>query len=307
MFVDAGVESKSYARNNQLNWQSPYASFSFNRGAEKFGLTIGGYIREGHSLATEFDEDSDERIVIDSWQSGREIELTASLNKFFEQIRYEYTTCQYEHETGLTSNNEKHDIAFINNFKVSPKTMIFSEFDYGFIDYPESQSDSDYSRYLLGVKGKISDKVNGLIKGGYSFRNFDDNNLEQKKSLYTQIDLIYDATQKLDFLLKVYNSYDTSTQTDVSSVKNTNLSLGCSYLPLASKKVLLKLIVDYSGTEYEADNRKDDVYSTNLTADYSLKKWLTVGCGYGFLNKASSLASSEYTTNTVTFKLTARF
>ncbi len=307
LLLDASAEIKQYTDHKEFDNQNPILQGLYTRGLGKYSFSVDGFVKKQQAAVSDLDDPAvDDKLFIDYWKYHGGFEFEADFKRLFEEIQYTYEDYRYDKAYGLTSNLEKHGLAFLNNLKVSPKTLLLVEYDHGWIDRTESQNDSQYNRYLAGFRGKLLDKVAGSFKAGYEERGFEEAEVKDEGTPYANVDLLYRATERLTYYLESERGFNVPLQTEEDVVTNTSVSLGCRYTPGTSKKLLLAARGSYTDAEYNS-GRNNDIYNAEFRADFKFKPWLTLGAGYTFRNLLSNRDDAEYTNNISSVRLLAEF
>lgn len=304
IYLNGGMESLRYARENQFNDQTPYGrgSFRFNLGRMDF-YTYADAKRNRNSTSSLNEEDLKE--FIDSWQYNYGQDFKLDLNKVDLELQYNHVEYSYLGAEVKMSNHTRNVLAMRDSFKISPKTKVFVEYAHGWIDYNKNTASNwDYDKYWIGLNGKISPKINGLVKLGYTFTKA--KNVKDINGKGANIQLTYKASPRLNYRIDLVNAIGDPNLLSDSVTRSKGASLGLSYLPPWVKKLRLNTDVSYwqRGTDYQT---RDNFFQLTCTPEYMLKRWLKISLAYNFEQRMSKTKSHEYTNNTLDLKVTAEF
>jgi predicted porin len=222
-------------------------------------------------------------------------EFTASWGRFPWSLSYRRTESKFEEEYKNSDSTE--DVFKITPaFKVSPKTEIFCEYNRGKITYPERQDrDYDYSKYLVGARGKVTSKITGIVKFGWGAYDYESGNNADTEEIDTS--LSYRLSKR--FLLSAIagTSIKASTYADNDSSKNKYIGLSGRYFPPFNKKLTLKGSMKFTNVSLSDTDREDDMLALRLGAEYGFNKNLALSLEYEHAKRESTDSSSGYVSN----------
>lgn len=231
---------------------------------------------------------------------------------------YSFKDYSYESNSSKINNYSLNDI----NFTVYAKTRFLPKAQFLFETNIETQnsykaspdvmySDSSYEDYKLyfGIKGRIRNRLNGLLKIGYELRHYDKQIAPNTSN--TRNNLIYSA--ELNYLYsKKTTLYFSSYLNDVAGgsyrghgmQKRYYYSLWCKYF--IGKFTYLAPRIYYMVDEY-------DVGGTAATPGFSFEtkyspyKWIDVTLKYDWLYRDSDLSGNSYKNNVLSLGANMRF
>ena len=303
-FAEAGVISKQYAELDEYNVENPYFDLSLRHGLGRLSLNLGySFIMEQASF-TDLSLTASGGFV-DYFKHSPRLELNVDLNRFLLELAYSYDLNAYDEGDFRASSSYKEDIVSLTGLvKIFPKTYAFLEYDRRWKGYYKGGPVERYhDEYWLGVRGKISPKIRGLIKFGYEQGHFPQ---EDKSSSTVNIKLNYKASQRLICNLEVERGVGASLVSADELNLNQYFGLGLTYLPPFNKKLRLNAKVSIDSNEYQS-GREDKKHSFVLASQYNLSKWFTIAGEYKFSQKASNSTAAEYENNIMSLKLTTKF
>jgi len=202
-------------------------------------------------------------------------------------------------------------------YNIAPKTTLILETDLGMIDYTSKlSSDSFYVEPLIGVQGKITNKIVANLRGGYRYQNY------KKSDLVINTDYSsfvvrggVDFTPTKDDLVNVVverNSYE-------STYKNMNYYSGTftklSYTHNFGKDLSITPYGSYEINDYPKETtesgatkyRCDQLFDVGATAQYFMKEWISFEGGYTYKGKSSNFSEFDYGDNRVTLAVTVGY
>ncbi len=192
--------------------------------------------------------------------------------------------------------------------RASPKTrgllqVIYSDYDYTNQDetpdfLPDRGSlDSTEMRYLAGVEWDATAKTNGTFRFGWLDKNFDKSSDREDYSDPIWMAHVFWTPRFTDqfglgYSRNVYEKlyYDEVHDDDFVQVALAKASWNRSWGPRLSSGVNLYRAWD----DYTPSGRSDDRYGAGATVRYVLNRWATIGLGYWFQKRDSSLPEHDY-------------
>jgi hypothetical protein len=153
----------------------------------------------------------------------------------------------------------------------------------------------------LTAKGQLTEsgKLNGNIRVGYSRYHYD--SAANDTDLSYSINLSHTLTERLSHSLTL--SRDVTASSTNSQMASKNYTYGVAYN--ASEDLNFNLSATKS--DVFASTSQVDTYIYNLGADYKYSKHLSFQASYGLNDSTSSVAASNYTSNTFTLSAAFRY
>lgn len=205
--------------------------------------------------------------------------------------------------------------AYIN---ISPKTSLFVEYVFGKFRYDENSTnqDSEYSQWRAGIKGTITPKLTGIIKGGYKETDYDDTRTINGR----------DYRGGTAFVRIVYKVKERSSITfygDRTSVESTYLTNNY-YVENKAGGIIdhqLTKRIFFTGEGFfgkntypeeltdggKTEKRKDRVQGANTELRFKVFEWLSLHGGYRYSRKNSNFTRYEYKNNIYSAKIAVMF
>jgi len=300
----AGVSFKGYSEHDEHNVANPYFDFLFSHGLGRFALVLDYEFLKDQETLTDVSTTAAEGFV-DYFEHHPRLELNVDLNRFLWELAYEHQERAYrEDEFKATHNYEEDTFSFAGSLKIFPKTYLFLEYDRRWKDYNKGgRVDRDHDEYWLGLKGKISSKIKGLIKFGYEEGHFPE---EDKSSSAVNINLNYAVSRRLSYNLEIEQGIGTSVVGADELDSSQSLALRCAYLPPFNKRMLLRAKVSFDFEEYDS-GREDKSYGLVLSSEYKLREWLKAIAEYEFKKEDSDITLAQYKNNIVSLRLNLEF
>ena len=188
-------------------------------------------------------------------------------------------------------------------YHLTPKTDLFGEFDYGWVDVAEGD-DQQFENVSLGLRGKITSKIRGQIEVGYENRDFSGPTpAPSVAAVVAKVSLHADFSRHTFADLVVSRQISPSTTNADTSVTATRADL------TVNQKIYREKFLVYAGGAYEHDdygqdgsvgvNRQDDIVEGRVGAKYFATKWLEFGVSYRYQYDRSTASSVTFDQNLV--------
>lgn len=272
----------------------------------KWYLGLGYQVTSTRSLGSEVSTSAADDTT-EYWRDSYTLKFGTNWEKIPWEIKYTEEDTSYD-EKYQSSDILSKNISLTQYFRASPKTYFLLNYNHGINDYPNRETSGtggESDTLSLGIKGKISSKVNGIATFGQQI--YDPDSSEQDKKTDTVgIELDYDVTQRLKSSLTATKGIVATEYASDDYVTTDKVGLSFNYLPPFSPKLKLGLKVSFAKDEYDT-GRKEDTYSFGGGFEHSLRKWLTLIGTYKFTERKSDLDSQEYQNNIISLKLVAKF
>ncbi len=216
--------------------------------------------------------------------------------------------------------SDRDDVTLNLNYRVLPKTSVFLEGGWTRTTYPSRgllNSDNDLYRVWIGARTTPAAKIVGSLKGGWSYKTFDDEQAGAPVSTYgVEGNLSYELTPRTRFSLILFRRIE-----DTQFTTTRNVAFGSSYTatggalearqlfpPRLSAYIMVGLEHDqYSEQGLFGEKRMDTLVQAGLGLDYRFMRWLTLGLNYKFTNNDSNIEGEGYRENRVMAYASAGF
>jgi len=183
-------------------------------------------------------------------------------------------------------------------YHVLPKTDIYGEFDYGWVD-EQLGEDQRYWSGSLGIRGKITSKISGRIGVGYEDNEYSGSTTNVETMVAT-VSLHGDLSPHTSADLTVERRIDPSVTVQDNSFTDTRVEF------ILNQKIYREKFLVQVGGFYERDdynpgqNRVDDVWQGRVGTRYIATKWLELGVAYHYQRDKSSENTFSFGQNVVT-------
>ncbi len=264
---------------------------------------------------------------IEHKQNNGAVIVGLELNDNFKlQAEYISDYLEYDRSKYDYLNYVKHTFGPAVYWKFSPKTSALVEYHYGVVDYfdvddgPIDKS-STFHEVMGGVTWKITGKSTGTLKGGYQWRNYDEEyttsgaKRDDKNTWVASGEIDTKFTPKTSVYLLISRSIVESTFTNNDYyVENygffritqellykLNLSLGMGY---AQNSYRFRTIDYETGKKIR---RKDKIFDAKVNLEYKIQEWLIAGGEYNHQARDSNSTIHDYDDNKASLYLKVMF
>lgn len=214
--------------------------------------------------------------------------------------------------------HQEHRFAGTLYYRVAPKTSVLGEYRFEMIRYDDNavarDRDSDGHSILVGLKGDLTAKTSLQLKGGYQWRDYDNQAREDFEGFILDGEAIWKYAEPSQLRLFVGRAAIESLF--VGTNYYTSTYGGAELRHYLTPTVILKAQGLYGVNAYPeavldpssgtVKDRSDDFFEIGAGVQYQVRRWLAVGLEYRYLDRSSNFADFEYTQNRVwaTIKLT---
>jgi polysaccharide biosynthesis protein VpsM len=196
-------------------------------------------------------------------------------------------------------------------YRVMPKTKMVvegrvTEYKYE-SDAPGAASlDSTTSRALVGVKWESTYKTTGTAQIGYIQKNFDAGTRADGEDLTWELGVEWKPKSYITFNLDTGRDFE---ETNGAGNFTTKDSIDLSYAHEWSSRISTLLTMNYTENSFDQDTtgRSDDLFKIDASVDYELRRWLSLGVGYTYDERDSTISSFDYERNLVEAHATVTF
>ena len=234
--------------------------------------------------------------------------LGMHFNKMDFDLGYRYYIVEFLSDTLRDENRYENSVWTAGYFQIQPKTKALLEFDYRNIQYKSAGGrNANAFDMLIGVKGEITAKLTGIIKGGYGLKQYSkDSTTPNFNNAVANIALLYAFNDRTDLTF----SYNRAAYESIYSNNNyyigdhfladINYRFGGQFRDLIARCDLMYFHNSYPEAAIgETKKRTDDEWAAGLALDYQIKEWASAGVGYRFHQRASNLGIRRYEQNVV--------
>ncbi len=303
-------EFEFYADNSDENTESHHLEASFQyrfRG----GMTVGfvnQFVKTHDERGTGFTTFLDE-YATNLVQAFVSYDLSPKLTL---EGRYGNFLVEYDADRSLFRDRMDHLWAGSIEFRLTPKTAVFGEYEYTTVTYDAySENDNDEHHFSAGWRWMVTGKSMGSVKAGYSIEKFNAPGVGDERTFILSAQINHRFTSKTSVNLAVYRRTNETDFSGADYMLTHQIQIG--YKQKITSKIQLNVDAMYSHDQYEGvvgldgqiQTHDDNYYQGSVGIDYAFKKWLTAGLEFTHSQRDTDFEGFDYTTNEVLFRITA--
>ena len=247
------------------------------------------------------------------------------MNEFINYGNYKSRPNAYDPEL---DNYWKNEYGFDLYYRILPLTSILIEYAYTDINNKDlnlPETDSENHRIWAGIKWEATAKITGVIKGGYTKREYDGPS-DDWDGFGLKADIVYKFSKFTRFSLQSFRQpIDTTVTTATMTPQGIRVSAdyGTYYI---SSGVTFSVIQEfprfhglsarasfsYTNDDYQekgmfAEERDDDRFRYSIGVEYKPQKWMSCGISYFYETNESNFDVEDYRENMVTAHISLTF
>jgi len=240
--------------------------------------------------------------------------IKVSLPDYFRRFDVDFTYKNYDQEYDefalRRANRNEHNFTVKVPFKLTPKINIFPEYTYGFnhIDFErldDGLSDSHWNEIFGGVEWEATAKTTGIMKFGYTNRDFEKSTVSDVKTFSMLMGIDADLSSRTKLLINAERSTQVS---EFTSGSNAFVRTGGNArISHQIKKVNAAMYGVYSKSVFRDSKRKDDDYTLGADLTYNLKKWSFIDLKYSYKDKHSNFEDQSDRINKASIGIGVKF
>ena len=189
-------------------------------------------------------------------------------------------------------------------WRAMPRTYLMAEARETEIDYRISDSplSADETRYYVGVTWEATAATTGTVKYGRLQRDFKLASLQDFSgpSWEASITWLPRTYSKFDF----YSARQTNESTGLGDFIVTTVA-GVAWNHAWSSYLSSVVDLRYQKDQYHGFDRKDEIKTLGVKMGYRLRRWLTLGAEYTFIQRDSNVPQFDYNKNVYLLTATA--
>jgi hypothetical protein len=190
-------------------------------------------------------------------------------------------------------------------YSITPKFDLSADYVYRsvYVGGGDTTDATDQS-ISLGIRGKITPKLVGFLRAGYTNRDGTNSSLSDQSGATFSGDLSYAVTAKFNLGLNLIRDYSVS-PIDVSSTTRTGGGL-TGVLKLTNTISINARVIYYS-TDYENYSRTDDYTVAGIGASYQPNQYLSISANFDSAVNDSDRNVADYDDNILQVVATVRY
>lgn len=283
----------SFLRDVDLNREAPFVGLNYQLEGGRNKIRLGNYFKKGYELQSQLAADL--RGLAGYVAMDSDIGWEYSFNRLGLGLGYKRTAYNY-YKDFKASNTFENNMGIITGFfRITPKTRVFLEYNYGQYDYTKSSTsakDYNYNKFWVGGHGNFTKKLSGLAKIGYQNTEYFIGTVKNTMTIDSM--LTYKQSLKNTFFLNFFCGDLTTGYSDQGLDHKTSLTLG--FLHNFNRRLGLKGDFSLVKDNYET-GRDDNAYLYSLSFDYAFRKWMKISLGYAYIDRISTDVTASYKSN----------
>jgi hypothetical protein len=207
--------------------------------------------------------------------------------------------------------HSEHRFAGTLYYRFLPKTSVLGEYRYEMIRYEQdavaNDRDSDGHAILVGLKGDLTAKTSLQIKGGWQWRDYENDARDDFDGFIVEGEAIWKYAEPSQLRLFVGRAAVESLY-EGNNYYTTTYG-GAELRHYLTPVVILRARGMVGVNEYpdptvdpssgQLKDRSDNFYEVAVGVQYQIRRWLAVALDYQFLERTSNFDDFEYTQNRV--------
>ncbi len=223
------------------------------------------------------------------------------------QVEYKFTNWDFKRAANNFRERDESDVFVYLFYRVMPKTSVFVEYDHETVDYRTTDPatlvsyDNISSTGMLGLKWDVSDRSTGTIKGGYTWREYDNDNLDDYETWRAALDINHRFNNHSSIYL---NASRQIIETSLSGTRYMTSSGGfAEFKHDFYTKFAFLLRGSYNFDEFSdilpgfTEEREDTRISTGGGITYTMNKWATLALNFDHSQRNSNEDLNDYEDN----------
>ncbi|MBW2149274.1 MAG: outer membrane beta-barrel protein, partial [Deltaproteobacteria bacterium] len=196
---------------------------------------------------------------------------------------------------------DKHVFGATLFYRFRPLTSALIEYNYGIVDYPHNtESNNTFNSVLAGLTWEPTGIIRGTLKGGFTFKDFDEEDRDAKDTYIIATDLEAHYTDFTAVGITVFRNLVESDFAGTDFYTSTGGELWISHQFTAKisgrgsggyTKNSYNEVITFAGRR---DRRKEDLWHANASLGYQIQDWLSVGLEYMFTTRSSTFEVFDY-------------
>ncbi len=228
----------------------------------------------------------------------------------------------------------KNEYGFTFYYRIFPLTSVLIEYAFTDINNKDLDlafdTDSENHRVWVGVKWEPTAKITGVIKGGFTRRDYDDDAVDDWDGFGLKVNTTYNFSSFTKFSVQAFREpIDTTVTTESVRITPTGRRIvssgdyGTYYISTgvqfsveqkfpAIHGLSARLYFSYTNDDYQEkgifkEERDDDRYRYGIDVKYNPRKWFSAEVGYYYLTNESNFDWEDYRENMVIAHISLTF
>jgi len=220
-------------------------------------------------------------------------------NKMDFDTGYKYYIVDYVSDSLDSLDYYMNEVFLTGYFEMAPKTKFLVEFQYQNFQYWDTgERNANAFAPLIGVKGQIAPKLEGLVKVGYKVKDYNSSERNDYSNFVAHIDLFYDMSERVDMTFGYHREPYESTYTNNNYYAGDHFTYNLTYDLGKNFTGIFDAFYYYNAYPSpgpgEDTKRRDHEWEAKPRLEYKWKEWAVIGGGYTFHQRTSNVGSVKY-------------
>jgi opacity protein-like surface antigen len=306
-FVDYHVDLGMFAKYNDQNYGNHDLYGGVDLDFNKYSLkTTDHFLFTSSRAGTDLD-----RRVLRKENTIKTV-FTANWNKMSWDVGYSNYIIDYLSDTLKGLDRYDNSIWTTGYIEIRPKTQVLFEYKYRNIYYPSTAAsgrDGNANSAMVGLRGIISPKVTGIIKGGFKYQDY--KNGQDFAAPIAEVGLEYKPTDRIDVNFSYLRDAIEATYTGGNYYAADHFLADLKYD--LGKNWLAKVSGKYQHNAYDkravgvAKKREDNIFGVGCGLEYKIKEWCLLDAGYYYTQRASNIDTRDYDQHVISSSIKVMF
>ena len=315
--LEVGGDFARFEENDELNYDDFYA-----QGTGRLDITREDILSANLGARRLHEDPSDPDAVQGGddvtkfWQDTASLSYRHNFARLFTVLGGDFARYDFQDNDDLNQDDRdrnQYATRLRVGYEVSPRIAAFVQGLYDIRRYDETPDDQGFDRDSEGfsVRGgteiDITSILFGEVSAGYTYRNYDDSELDSVDGIGFGGKLTWNVTPLTTVILDGEGDIkETTVGGGDGASANFQKSVLLDVTHELLRNVLLNANVGYIRDDFEGVDRSDDTLRAGAGVSYLLNRHLALEATYDFSTRDSDVETAEYTRNRVLLALTGK-
>ena len=200
-------------------------------------------------------------------------------------------------------------------YRIFPKTSLLAQYNIGISTYDnnETNSDSIYHQFRLGMEGDLWSKITGTVKAGYRYVTYDESDKNDFSDFVLYINGKYDVTERTKMNLYIEKTSQESTYSTNSYFESNKIGTKLDHQLLdrlwfnAGSFFQINKYPTETTEGTDTAKRKDTLWGSNTGLKYEIKEWVSINVDYEFKQRDSKFDTFDYNDHKISIGVSAEY
>jgi hypothetical protein len=316
LVLDAGGDVTTYAEEDDLNYQDAYARGSGRLDITRDNILSGSLgINKLHEDPSSPDQEGEEEVT-DYYRGDADLAYRRNFNRLYAVVGGGVTRLDFDEGDEDDRDRNQYLGRVRAGYEISPRLSAFGQATYDVRRYDQTPDDAGLDRdsdgfgVRLGTEIDITSVIFGEVGVGYTYRQYDDDELDSVDGIGFGGTLTWNVTPLTSIVLNAQGDVQETTVgeqgSDDRASANFQKLLTVDVTHELLRNVLLNANAGYIRDDFEGIDRSDDTLVVGGGISYLLNRNLSLDATYDFSTRSSDEEEEEYTRNIFLVGVTAR-